>query len=78
MLGHHRRDLSAAARSGSKASMAARDSVSCNCLRDDIPVGALDAVASPFEPEQPRARDLVGERLAVREWKHGIGGAVDD
>ena len=32
--------------------------------------GALDAVASPFEPKQSRARDLAGERLTVSEWEH--------
>jgi len=52
--------------------------VRCDCPSDVVPVGALDAVACPFEPKQPSARDLARELLAVSEREHGIGGDVDD
>ena len=42
-----------------------------------LPVGALDAVPGALERQQSRARDLLGQRLAVLEREHRIGGAVD-
>ena len=38
----------------------------CDCLRDGVPVDSLDAVARPFEREQPCARDL-GERTKLTQ-----------
>ena len=45
---------------------------------DRLPVGSVDAVAGPVERQQSRVGDRFGERLAVREWEHRVGGAVDD
>jgi len=35
-------------------------------------------VAGSLERKQPCSLNLVGDRLAVCEWEHGIGGTVDD
>ena len=47
-------------------------------LDDRVPVGSVDAVAGSLERQQRRVGDLFGERLAVCEWEHRVGGAVDD
>src|SRR5262249_26873868 len=52
--------------------------VACDRLRDRVPVGSPDAVAGAFAPTQPAAGELGCQRLAVREGKHRVGGAVDD
>ena len=45
--------------------------------RGDIPVGSIDPVTGSLQRQQPRAGDLVGQRLAVLEREHRIRGAVD-
>jgi hypothetical protein len=45
---------------------------------DGVPVGSFNAVAGSFQRQQPRPRDLFGQRLAVGEREHRVGGAVDD
>ena len=47
-------------------------------MNDRVPVGSVDAVAGSVERQQRCVGDLFGERLAVCEWEHRVGGAVDD
>ena len=39
---------------------------------DGLPVGAIDPVTGSLQRQQPRTGDLLGQRLAVREWEHRI------
>src|SRR4051794_12040997 len=47
-------------------------------LRDRVPVGPVDPVTGSLQRDQPRTRDLRGQRLTVREREHWISGSVDD
>jgi hypothetical protein len=47
-------------------------------INDRLPVASVHAVAGVLEHDQRCVGDLFGERLAVCEREHRVGGAVDD